>query len=142
MQPSGIASIAARVEIGEDHDSGVARSSREGTKRKVKARPALRPWPARMGRVPRIQTLRRPFFSKRVVSVAVVTALSSPTISLDNGSGSVTGYSMKTAQGFKGQRRRWKKRTELHREATSCTEGQRAAQDSKVRHSTAKVAQD
>jgi hypothetical protein len=28
MQPSGIASIAARVEIGDDQDSGVARSSR------------------------------------------------------------------------------------------------------------------
>ena len=33
MQPSGIASIAARVEIGEDQDSGVARSSRAGTNR-------------------------------------------------------------------------------------------------------------
>jgi hypothetical protein len=28
MQPAGIASIAARVETGELHDSGVARSSR------------------------------------------------------------------------------------------------------------------
>ena len=39
MQPSGIASMAARVDIGEDQDSGVARSSRAGTKRSVNARP-------------------------------------------------------------------------------------------------------
>ena len=39
MHPAGIASIAARVEIGDDQDSGVARSSRAGTKRSVKARP-------------------------------------------------------------------------------------------------------
>ena len=42
MQPAGIASIAARVEIGEAHEAGVARSSRAGTKRSVKARPTRR----------------------------------------------------------------------------------------------------
>jgi hypothetical protein len=63
MQPAGIASIAARVEIGDDQDSGVARSSRAGTKRSVKAGPTMRGWPGRSGRVPRSQTLRRPFFS-------------------------------------------------------------------------------
>ena len=45
MQPAGIASMAARVEIGEPHDAGVARSSRAGTKRSVKARPTSRGWP-------------------------------------------------------------------------------------------------
>ena len=65
--------MAARVEIGEPQDSGVARSSRAGTKRKVKARPTKRGCPGRMGTVPRIQTLRRPFFSRTVVKVAVVT---------------------------------------------------------------------
>src|SRR5271165_255623 len=42
MHPTGIASIAARVDFGEDQDSGVARSSRAGTKRRVKARPTSR----------------------------------------------------------------------------------------------------
>ena len=42
MQPSGIASIAARVEIGLPQLSGVARSSRTGTKRSVKAGPTRR----------------------------------------------------------------------------------------------------
>ena len=72
MQPAGMSSMAARVEIGDDHDSGVARSSRAGTKRSVKARPTSRGCPGRSGRVPRSQTLRRPFFSRMVVSVAVV----------------------------------------------------------------------
>ena len=72
MQPAGIASIAARVEIGLDHDAGVARSSRAGTKRSVNAGPTRRGWPGLSGRVPRIQTLRRPFFSSTVVIVAVV----------------------------------------------------------------------
>ena len=49
MQPSGIASMAARVEIGDAQDAGVARSSRAGTKRKVKAGPTMRGWPARSG---------------------------------------------------------------------------------------------
>src|SRR4051794_19410893 len=72
MQPSGIASIAVRVEIGDDQDSGVARSSRAGTKRSVKAGPTRRGRPGRSGRAPRIQILRRPFFSRTVVMVAVV----------------------------------------------------------------------
>src|ERR1700754_2574464 len=72
MQPSGIASIAVRVEIGDDQDSGVARSSRAGTKRSVKAGPTSRGRPGRSGRAPRIHTLRRPFFSRTVVMVAVV----------------------------------------------------------------------
>ena len=42
ITPSGIASMAARVEIGEAHEAGVARSSRAGTKRSVKARPTSR----------------------------------------------------------------------------------------------------
>ena len=72
-QPAGIASIAARVETGEAQAAGVARSSRAGTKRSVKAGPAMRACSGRSGSVPRIQTLRRPFFSKIVVIVAVVT---------------------------------------------------------------------
>ncbi len=73
MQPSGMASIAVRVEIGDDQDSGVARSSRAGTKRSVKAGPTSRGCPGRSGRAPRIQTFRRPFLSRTVVMVAVVT---------------------------------------------------------------------
>src|SRR5579863_1962697 len=73
MQPSGMASIAVRVEIGEDHDSGVARSSLAGTKRSVKARPISRFCSGRSGRVPRIQTFRRPFLRRTVVIVAVET---------------------------------------------------------------------
>src|SRR4030088_3367406 len=73
MQPSGMASIAVRVEIGDDHDSGVARSSRAGTKRKVKAGPTSRFCPGRSGREPRSQTFRRPFLSRTVVMVAVDT---------------------------------------------------------------------
>jgi hypothetical protein len=73
MQPAGIASIAARVEIGDAHDAGVARSSRAGTKRNVKARPIWRGCGERIGFVPRIQTLRSPFFSSTVVMVAVET---------------------------------------------------------------------
>ena len=72
MQPGGIASIALRVEMGFDHDSGVARSSRAGTKRSVNARPTMRGCPGAIGRVPRIHTFRNPFLSNRVVSVAVV----------------------------------------------------------------------
>ncbi len=66
-------SIAARVEPGDDQDSGVARSSRAGTNRSVNARPTIRGSPCRSGRVPRIQTLRKPFFNRTVVSVAVET---------------------------------------------------------------------
>src|SRR3546814_19325358 len=80
MQPAGIASMAARVDFGEDQDSGVARSSRAGTKRSVKARPTSLGCPGCSGRVPRIQTLRSPFFSSSVVIVAVDTAASVSTI--------------------------------------------------------------
>src|ERR1700686_2635648 len=73
MQPSGMASIAVRVDIGDDHDSGVARSSRAGTKRNVKAGPPSRFCPGRSGREPRIQTFRRPFLRRTVVMVAVDT---------------------------------------------------------------------
>jgi hypothetical protein len=71
MQPGGISSMAARVERGDAHEAGVARSSRAGTKRRVKAGPTTRGWPGRSGTVPRIQTRRRPFLSRTVVSVAV-----------------------------------------------------------------------
>ena len=42
MLPSGISSIAYRVERVEESDAGVARSSLPGTKRMVKAWPAIR----------------------------------------------------------------------------------------------------
>ena len=67
-----MASIAVRVDTGDDQDSGVARSSRDGTKRSVKAGPATRSWSGRRGTEPRIQMFLRPFFSSTVVSVAVV----------------------------------------------------------------------
>src|SRR6201995_517039 len=73
IQPAGMASIAVRVEIGDDQDSGVARSSRAGTKRRVKAGPTSRFCPGRSGREPRIQTFRRPFLRRTVVMVAVDT---------------------------------------------------------------------
>ena len=66
-----MASMAARVEIGEAQLAGVARSSRAGTKRKVKAVPTARAWPGCLGKAPRSQTLRRPFFNNTVVRVAV-----------------------------------------------------------------------
>lgn len=44
MQPAGISSIAARVDFGEVQEAGVARSSRAGMKRTVKARPTMRGW--------------------------------------------------------------------------------------------------
>ena len=87
-QPAGIASIAARVEIGDPQDAGVARSSRAGTKRSVNARPTTRGWPGFSGRVPRIQTLRRPFFKRNVVRGAVATSDSVQTICGSSGSGS------------------------------------------------------
>ena len=72
MQPSGISSMAARVERGDDHDSGVARSSRAGTKRIVNARPTMRlPCAVTSGLAPRIHRRRRPFFRSTVVTVAV-----------------------------------------------------------------------
>lgn len=73
MQPAGMSSMAARVEIGEAQDAGVASSSRAGMKRSAKGRPTRRGWPARKGLVPGSRTLRRPFLSRLVVNVAVVT---------------------------------------------------------------------
>jgi hypothetical protein len=73
MHPGGIASTAVRVEIGEDQAAGVARSSRAEMKRNVKARPTARGWPGASGVVPRSQTLRSPFLSRTVVTVAVDT---------------------------------------------------------------------
>src|ERR1700722_2739409 len=73
IQPFGMASIAVRVEIGDDQDSGVARSSRAGTKLSVKAGPTSRFCPGFSGREPRIQTFRRPFLRRTVVMVAVDT---------------------------------------------------------------------
>ena len=70
-QPSGMASIAPLVERGLAHDSGVARSSRAGTKRSVKAGPTTRSPALAKGFGPRIQVRRRPFFRSTVVSVAV-----------------------------------------------------------------------
>jgi hypothetical protein len=72
MQPAGMSSIAARVERGDDQEAGVARSSRAGTKRSVKARPAMRGWLPARGCGPFIQERRMPFFSSTVVMVAVV----------------------------------------------------------------------
>src|ERR1700684_2719616 len=73
LQPSGMASMAVLVEIGDDQDSGVARSSRAGTKRSVKAGPTSRFCPGRNGFAPRSQTFRKPFLRRTVVMVAVVT---------------------------------------------------------------------
>ena len=72
-QPAGMSSMAARVERGDAQAAVVAMSSRAGTKRSVKARPTRRGWPGDKGWVPRIQTLRRPFLSRIVVMLAVVT---------------------------------------------------------------------
>ena len=72
-QFSGMASMAARVEIGFDQLSGVARSSRTGTKRKVKAGPTTRLPEKPSGMAPAIQERRMPFFKSMVVMVPVVT---------------------------------------------------------------------
>ena len=72
-QFSGMASIALRVEIGFDQLSGVARSSRTGTKRSVKAGPTTRLPEKPNGMAPAIQERRMPFFSSMVVMVPVVT---------------------------------------------------------------------
>src|SRR3954452_9175942 len=80
MHPAGISSMAARVDRGELQDAGVATSSRAGMNRIVKARPATRGWSGASGRVPVIQTFRRPFFKRTVVSVAVVTSRSASNI--------------------------------------------------------------
>src|SRR5579872_1160012 len=86
MSPGAIASIAARVERGEAQDSGVAKSSRAGAKRRVKARPATRPLEAAPnGFGPRIATRRKPFFNRTVVKVAVEMAASSAAIAASSG---------------------------------------------------------
>src|SRR6202011_5643116 len=69
----GIASMAPRVEIGLAQLSGVARSSRTGTKRRVKAGPINRGPPGTSGFGPFIQQRLMPFLSSMVVMVAVVT---------------------------------------------------------------------
>ena len=74
MQPSGISSIAPLVEIGFAQLSGVARSSRTGTKRSVNAGPTRRVPSATSGLGPCIQQRRMPFFNSIVVMVAVVIA--------------------------------------------------------------------
>ncbi len=80
--PSGMASMAPRVDVGDDHDSGVARSSRAGTKRSVNAGPTIRLPPAPVsGMGPRIQARRMPFFSSTVVTVAVDARWSAATMS-------------------------------------------------------------
>ena len=73
IAPSGMSSIAARVEIGCAQLSGVAKSSRTGTKRSVKAGPTMRSPLGTSGFGPFIQQRRMPFFSSIVVIVAVVT---------------------------------------------------------------------
>src|SRR4029077_20948287 len=70
--PSGMSSIAARVEIGLDQLSGVAKSSRTGTNRSGNAWPQIRSPPRTSGFGPLIQQRRMPFFSNMVVTVAVV----------------------------------------------------------------------
>ncbi len=71
ITPSGMSSIAARVDLGDDQDSGVARSSRAGTKRSVKASPTRRFFCGERGIGPFIQVRRTPFFNSTVVSVPV-----------------------------------------------------------------------
>ena len=75
-QFSGMASMAERVEIGFDQLAGVARSSRTGTKRNVKAGPTTRLPEKPSGMAPAIQEWRMPFFSSMVVMVPVVMFLS------------------------------------------------------------------
>src|SRR5262249_1947230 len=71
-QFSGMASIAPRVEIGFDQLSGVARSSRTGTNRSVKAGPTTRFPEKPNGIAPAIHERRMPFFKSIVVMVPVV----------------------------------------------------------------------
>ena len=73
ITPSGIASMAERVEIGLLQLSGVARSSRAGTNRRVKAGPISRSPPGTRGLGPFIQQRLMPFLSSMVLMVAVVT---------------------------------------------------------------------
>jgi hypothetical protein len=76
MQPCGMASMAPRVEIGLAQLSGVARSSRTGMKRIVKAGPMMRRPEPSSGIGPCIQQRRMPFLSSTVVMVPVVTFFS------------------------------------------------------------------
>src|SRR2546430_1266646 len=73
MQPAGISSMAPRVETGLAQLSGVARSSRTGTKRSVKAGPTSRRPLPESGLGPSIQHRRMPFFRSMVVMVPVLT---------------------------------------------------------------------
>src|SRR5471032_240041 len=75
-QFSGMASMALRVEIGFDQLAGVARSSRTGTKRSVKAGPTTRLQEKPSGIAPAIHERRIPFFKSMVVIVPVVTLAS------------------------------------------------------------------
>src|SRR4051812_42775962 len=79
-QFSGIASMAERVEIGFDQLSGVARSSRTGTKRSVKAGPTTRLPEKPSGIAPLIHARRMPFFNSIVVIVPVVTCCKASSI--------------------------------------------------------------
>ncbi len=85
-QFSGMASMAPRVEIGFDQLSGVARSSRTGTKRSVKAGPTTRLPEKPSGIAPFIQAWRMPFFSSIVVMVPVVTFFSASSVEVMAGS--------------------------------------------------------
>jgi hypothetical protein len=76
--------MAARVERGDDQDSGVARSSRAGTKRRVKARPTSRSLALKYGIGPCIQQRRMPFFRSTVVIVAVEAARSASAMALSS----------------------------------------------------------
>ncbi len=91
-QPSGMASIAERVEIGFDQLAGVARSSRTGTKRSVKAGPTTRLPEKPNGMAPFIQEWRMPFFSSIVVMVPVVMLRS---LSISGGHGCPQGSHIK-----------------------------------------------
>ena len=73
ITPSGMSSMAPRVERGLAQLSGVARSSRAGTKRNVNAGPTARAYPVSSGLGPCIQVRRTPFLSRMVVMVAVET---------------------------------------------------------------------
>src|SRR5260370_4851222 len=73
ITPSGMASMAARVDIGLPQLSGVDRSSRAGTKRRVNGGPIKRGPPGTSGFGPCIQHRLMLFLSNMVVMVAVVT---------------------------------------------------------------------
>src|SRR6476659_9870527 len=73
MTPSVMSAVTPRLEIGFDQLSGVARSSRTGTKRSVNAGPTTRFPEKPNGIAPAIQECRMPFFSNIVVMVPVVT---------------------------------------------------------------------